>query len=86
MPIRKSAKECEQIIDKYFKENNSNYYQKMNFIKILSLQFKKFHQCIFFNLEFIDEPQRKEIITKARKIILENFISLTRVFSQSHMI
>ena len=32
-PINKSAKECENIINKYFTAENQNYYQKMNFIK-----------------------------------------------------
>jgi len=31
----------EAIINKYFNVENKNYYQKMNFIKILSMQFKK---------------------------------------------
>ena len=82
MPIRKTAKECEDIINKYFKADNQNYFQKMNFIKILSIQFKKFHQCIYFNLSIID-PERQEIIKTARKTVLENFISLTKVFTQS---
>ena len=82
MPIRKNADECEKIINKYFKANNQNYFQKMNFIKILSIQFKKFHQCIYLNLSIVD-PQKQEIIQKARKLVLENFISLTKVFTQS---
>ena len=39
-PIQKSANECEKIINKHFQVANQNYYQKMNFIKILSIQFK----------------------------------------------
>ena len=46
-PISKSAKECEEIINRHFKVDNQNYYQKMNFIKILSVQFKKFITCIY---------------------------------------
>ena len=82
MPIRKTAAECEQLINKYFKVNNQNYYQKINFIKILSIQFKKFHENIYFNLDIID-PQRKEIVRTARRTVLHNFISLTKVFTQS---
>ena len=85
MHIRKSAKECEIIIDKYFKENNVNYYQKMNFIKILSVQFKKFHKCIFFNLEFIDEPERKQIVAVARKTILENLIRKSNLYERINL-
>ena len=54
MPIRKTAIECERIINKYFKATNQNYFQKMNFIKVLSIQFKKFHQCIYFDLSIVD--------------------------------
>ena len=82
MPIRKTAHECEILINKYFKATNQNYFQKMNFIKVLSIQFKKFHQCIYFDLSIVD-PQRQDIILKARKLVLENFISLTKVFTQS---
>ena len=81
-PIRKSAKECEQIIDRYFNVDNQNYYQKMNFIKILSVQFTKFLNCIYFNLDFC-EQQQKTVISKARTSVIKNFIELTKVFTQS---
>ena len=81
-PITKTSQECENIINKYFKVENKNYYQKTNFIKILSVQFKKFHECIYLNIEIVD-PERTDIIKQARKTILENFISLTKVFTQS---
>ena len=38
-PIKKSAEECEKIINKHFIVDNQSYYQKTNFIKILSVQF-----------------------------------------------
>ena len=82
MPISKTAAECEKLINEKFDVINQNYYQKMNFIKILSVQFRKFHENIYFNLAYIDE-QRQEIIRKARKTVLDNFISLTKVFTQS---
>ena len=53
--IRINAKGCEEIINKYFKVENQNYYQKMNFIKVLSLQFKKFTNNIYFNYELACE-------------------------------
>ena len=84
MPIRKSAYDCQRIIDKYFTVRNKNYYQKINFIKILSVQFKKFHENIYFNLRnYEGDYQRSEIIKRARRTILQNFISLTKVFTQS---
>jgi len=47
--IVKNAAECENIINKHFKVENQNYHQKMNFIKILSIQFKKLILHPYFN-------------------------------------
>ena len=84
-PIRKTAAECEKIINKYFKVENQNYYQKMNFIKILSLQFKKFTENVFFNYEYSKKNKigNHEILKKVRKPIIKNFIELTKVFTRS---
>ena len=81
--IRKSAKECEKIIDKYFKSENKNYYQKMNFIKILSVQFKKFNNDIFLKYDLQKQLGKGKIIEKARINIISNFIQLTQVFTCS---
>ena len=82
-PIEKTAKECEQIINKHFNVENQSYYQKMNFIKILSIQFRKFTQNIFFNYELANQDGKGNIISKARKSVISNFISLTKVFTRS---
>ena len=79
-PISKSAAECEKIINRYFKVKNQNYYQKMNFIKILAVQFTKFTKNIFFDCNIVDNP---DVISKARKMIIKNFILLTQVFTKS---
>ena len=81
--IRINAKGCEEIINKYFKVENQNYYQKMNFIKVLSLQFKKFTNNIYFNYELACEENKGEIIRNARISVIRNFISLTKVFTRS---
>lgn len=81
--ISKTEKECEEIINKYFIVENQNYYQKINFIKIFSVQFKKFTENPYFNYEMANEDFRGEIIAKARKNIIRNFIELTKVFTQS---
>ena len=81
--ITKTEKECEEIINKYFVVENQNYYQKINFIKILSVQFKKFTENPYFNYEMAEEDQRGEIIANARKNVIRNFIELTKVFTQS---
>ena len=87
-PIKKNAKKCEEIINKYFKVENQNYYQKMNFIKILSVQFKKFLTCIYLpddnNTYIMDscDPKRP-LLRNARVTIIKNFIELTKVFTPS---
>ena len=76
-----SAEECEKIINKYFNVDNQNYYQKMNFIKILSVQFVKFTNSFYFyydKFSFI-----KEVVQNARITIISNFIKLTEVFTRS---
>ncbi len=82
-PISKSAKECEEIINRHFKVENQNYYQKMNFIKILSVQFKKFLTCIYFDYNLAKLDQKGDVISKARVAVIKNFIELTKVFTQS---
>ena len=81
--IRKSAKECEEIINKHFNVENQGYYQKMNFIKILSIQFTKFTNNVFFNYDVAVDAGKGEIIKKARKFVISNFIELTKVFTRS---
>ena len=79
--IKMSAEECEKIINKYFTVENQNYYQKMNFIKILSVQFKKFCENIYF---FYDNTSLiKEVLQNARYSIISNFIKLTKIFTSS---
>ena len=82
-PIEKTAKQCEQIIDKHFNVENQSYYQKMNFIKILSVQFNKFTNNVFFNYDLMKQDGKGPIIEKARVSVISNFISLTKVFTRS---
>ena len=80
--ITRSAYQCEEIINRYFTGKNNNYYQKNNFIKILSVQFTKFCNNIYFNMENTNDMNR-ETIRKTRPLIIKNFISLTKVFTCS---
>ena len=82
-PIHRNASECEKIINKHFQVENQNYYQKMNFIKILSIQFKKFTENPYFNYEFAKELGKENIIKNARVSVIKNFIALTKVFTRS---
>ena len=82
-PITKSAYECELIINRHFEAENQNYYQKMNFIKILSVQFEKFSKNIYFNYELANECGKGHIIDLSRELAIKNFIALTKVFTRS---
>ena len=82
-PIQKNAAQCEQIINKHFQVQNQNYYQKMNFIKILSIQFKKFTENPYFNYDIARSTGKEGIIKKARVSVIKNFIALTKVFTRS---
>ena len=73
----------ERYINKYFDVENQNYYQKMNFIKILSLQFKNFFQSIYFNYQIAFSNGIQDLIMKARVSVIKNFIALTKVFTRS---
>ena len=55
----------------------------MNFIKILSVQFKKFSENIYFNYELANEDGRGNVIITARISAIKNFIALTKVFTRS---
>ena len=81
--IVKNAAECENIINKHFKVENQNYHQKMNFIKILSIQFKKLILHPYFNYEMAVQDGRGDIIKKARVSFIKNCIALTKVFTRS---
>jgi len=81
--IKLTANECEQIINRHFKVENHNYYQKINFIKILSVQFKKFCDSIYFDYEIASQCGKQDIISSIRKCIIKNFIILTEVFTRS---
>jgi hypothetical protein len=81
--IKLKANECEQIINKHFDEKNHNYYQKINFIKILAIQFKKFCKNIYFSYEVASACGKADIICDIRKCIIKNFIALTKVFARS---
>ena len=82
-PIQKNSAQCEKIINKHFQVANQNYYQKMNFIKILSIQFKKFTENPFFNYEISRDLGKQNVIKKARESVIKNFIALTKVFTRS---
>ena len=78
-PINIKPEECEEIINKHFKQEYKNYYQKMNFIKFLSSQFKKFHENYYIN----NKEGDLKSIGNVRIISIKNFIELTIIFTCS---
>ena len=81
--IKLNANECEQIINRHFKVENHNYYQKINFIKILSIQFKKFCDNMYFDYDVATQCGKQDVICNVRKCVIKNFIILTEVFARS---
>ena len=77
-PIIKSAEECERIINKYLKEENQNYYTKMNCIKILSSLFIKFIYNFYLNYKYTEYDCNKNKIKIIRKTLIKNFIELAK--------
>ena len=77
------SSQCEKIINKYFNVENQNYYQKINFIKILSLQFKKLSTNFYLDYQMAFMNGIGDLIKKARSSIIKNFIDLTKVFTRS---
>ena len=77
-PVKKSAEECEKIINKYLKEENQNYYTKMNFIKILSFLFIKFTNNFYLNYKYTEYNCNKNKIKIIRKALIKNFIKLAK--------
>ena len=81
--IKSKAFECEQIINRHFKLENHNYYQKINFIKFLSVQFKKLSKNIYLDYGIVSENRNKDIFCNIRKCIIKNIITIAEVFTHS---
>ena len=77
-PVKKSAEECEKIINKYLKEENQNYYTKLNLIKILSYLFIKFTNNFYLNFKYTEYDCNKKKIKIMRKALIKNFIELAK--------
>ena len=82
-PISKEAKECEMIINEHYEEKNKNYYQKMNYIKILSELFKKFTISSYLNYAKSIKAKKTFLVGNLRAFIISNYISSTKEFTNS---
>ena len=79
-----SNNQCQSLIDEFLKnnENNYNYYQKISFIKLLSVQFRMFKDCLILNpSSFVNVHQKKAII-KSREQIIKSILDSTLYFSK----
>ena len=79
-----SFKQCQDLIDEYLKnnENDYNYYQKINYINLLAVQFKMFKECIILGLDGIDNDMQKNAIIKSREQIIKCILETTLFFTK----
>ena len=76
--------QCQNLIDEFLKnnENNYNYYQKMNYIKLLAVQFKMFKDSYILDpVNFVNIYQKNSII-KSREQIIKCILDSTLYFSK----
>ena len=81
--VQKNSEECEKIINKYYNFKDQNYYHKINFIKILSVQFKKFTNNAYLNYKYAEYECNKQKIKIFRKTLVKNFIELAKFITCS---
>jgi hypothetical protein len=81
-----SNKACESIIDEYLKskENEYNYYQKNNFIKLLSEEFIMFKERFLLDPNSYDRFDRnsRNSLSKSRKLIIESILKSSVFFTK----
>ena len=75
--------ECQELIFNEIKEfyREPNYYQITSFIKVLSIQLKKFNQNFYLNAHIIITSNKKSYC-KIRTIIVQSLIKLTKYFTK----
>ena len=76
--------QCQNIIDEYLQndKNDYNYYQKMNFIKLLAKQFTMFKEYYVLNPDKFVNLGQKNAIIKSRKEIIKCILDSTLYFSK----
>ena len=73
---RMQTKICENIIRKYFKIENPNYYQIITFIKVMSYQCKNFLESTYLSIE----EMREHNLLNIRHFMVDALIKITRSF------
>ena len=80
--------ECNKLIDKYLNYLNiqsdyyyANYYQKNNFIKILSGQFKRFSKIKELSIDYLKKHNSN--LKKERLILIQYIIKSTKLYIKS---
>ena len=77
-------KECQNIVNEFLQndKNNYNYYQKMNFVKLLAKQFTMFKDYYVLDPDKFDNLEQKNAIIKSRKEIIKCILDSTLYFSK----
>ena len=79
-----SDKDCENLINEYINNNETkyNYYQKMTFIKLLSVEFQMFKDTFILDPNNFVNPKQKKAIIQSRPKIINSLISSTLYISK----
>ena len=81
-----SINACELIIDEYLKskENEYNYYQKNNFIKLLAKEFTRFKERFVLDPDSVDRYDRntRNILSKSRNQIIKSILNSSVFFTK----
>ena len=79
-----SNNECQNLINEYLRnnENDYNYYQKISFIKLLSVEFKMFKDCFMLDPANFTDVRQRNAIVKCRDQIIKCILDSTLYFSK----
>ena len=75
---------CQNLIDEFLKnkQNEYNYYQKMNFIKLLSVEFRIFKECFILDPTSFNDRNSRNSISKSRKQIIKSILESSVFFTK----
>ena len=75
---------CQNLIDEYIKnkENDYNYYQKINFIKLLSIEFTMLKDSFVLDPQNFQNNIQKNTISESRKQIVQSILDSSVFFTK----
>ena len=79
-----SNEECQKLINEYINsdKNEYNYYQKMNFIKLLAKQFTMFKDNYILNTTEFANTKQRVVLINSREEIIKSILDSTLYFSK----